>query len=150
MFPTAGKPPAEGSPEADKSSDQQSVLVSVVRHNFLFRGLEPDTLRKIVGAMKRIVVTEGQEIMRQGAKADFFYVAESGLYEVYQSEAGAIERPQHTVRAGNHRRLAWLRVEERELACGGAGEGHRVDVNGLALVDTRTVSSRCAWAENRR
>ena len=74
--------------QKQKSVEEEQVLLSVVEDNFLFRGLPADKLAKIVSAMKRIEVQEGQELMRQGDKADFFYIAESGLYEVYHAEEG--------------------------------------------------------------
>ena len=46
-----------------------------------------ERLKEIVSYMQRFEFEAGQDVMKQGDKGDFFYVLESGVYEVRATHA---------------------------------------------------------------
>lgn len=58
------------------------VLTESMRKNFLFRHLDEAKLGEIVGLMSELTVRVGDEVIREGTTGDYFYVAESGGFDV--------------------------------------------------------------------
>ncbi|CAH8466527.1 unnamed protein product [Schistosoma margrebowiei] len=65
-----------------KSVAQKLRLVSVVKPIFIFRSLDEIQLRRVIDAIKETPVTKGQVIINQGEDGDYFYVIESGDYDI--------------------------------------------------------------------
>ncbi|CAH8460270.1 unnamed protein product [Schistosoma rodhaini] len=65
-----------------KSVAQKLRLVSVVKPIFIFRSLDEIQLRRVIDAIKETPVTKGQVIINQGEDGDYFYVIESGNYDI--------------------------------------------------------------------
>ncbi|KAH8851936.1 cAMP-dependent protein kinase type II-alpha regulatory subunit [Schistosoma japonicum] len=65
-----------------KSVAQKLRLKSVVKPIFIFRSLDEGQLRSVIDAMKETPVTKGQIIINQGDDGDYFYVIESGTYDI--------------------------------------------------------------------
>ncbi|KAF5405509.1 cAMP-dependent protein kinase type II-alpha regulatory subunit, partial [Paragonimus heterotremus] len=66
-----------------KSSEQLQRLRSVVKPIFIFRSLDDAQLAKVLDAMQEKPVYNGQTIIRQGEDGEYFYVIESGTYEIF-------------------------------------------------------------------
>ncbi|CAH8488259.1 unnamed protein product [Heterobilharzia americana] len=65
-----------------KSVAQKLRLKSVVKPIFIFRSLDENQLRRVIDAMKETPVTKGQVIIHQGDDGDYFYIIESGNYDI--------------------------------------------------------------------
>ncbi|CAH8462790.1 unnamed protein product [Schistosoma intercalatum] len=65
-----------------KSVAQKLRLASVVKPIFIFRSLDEIQLRRVIDAIKETPVTKGQVIINQGEDGDYFYVIESGDYDI--------------------------------------------------------------------
>ncbi|TPX43899.1 hypothetical protein SeLEV6574_g04814 [Synchytrium endobioticum] len=75
-----------------KTVDQRSRIEAAIQHNFLFRHLDEDQYTDVIDAMAEKRVPAGEEVIRQGAVGDFFYVAEVGTLDVFVSKSGAPEQ----------------------------------------------------------
>lgn len=71
----------------DKTDDERDFLKSAIRGIFLFEGLPPSLMREVVDAMEKRAVAAGEEVMKQGAEGDNFYVIESGDFKVIKNGA---------------------------------------------------------------
>eukprot|EP00160_Parvularia_atlantis_P014346 Unigene3515_Nuclearia_a/m.10739 Unigene3515_Nuclearia_a/g.10739 ORF Unigene3515_Nuclearia_a/g.10739 Unigene3515_Nuclearia_a/m.10739 type:complete len:316 (-) Unigene3515_Nuclearia_a:405-1352(-) len=78
--------PGEGAVEKvsyPKSDAQRQRILTAVRNNFLFKRLEDELLKEVIDAMFEKRVASGEEIIKQGAPGDNFYVVESGTFDVF-------------------------------------------------------------------
>ena len=66
-----------------KSSSQRSRIETSIKNNLLFRNLDEDQHNDVLNAMKEVRVPQGTQVIVQGAVGDFFYVVESGSFEVW-------------------------------------------------------------------
>ncbi|KAF8566918.1 hypothetical protein P879_03381 [Paragonimus westermani] len=66
-----------------KSTEQLQRLRSVVKPIFIFRSLDDAQLAKVLDAMQEKPVYNGQTIIRQGEDGEYFYVIESGTYDIF-------------------------------------------------------------------
>lgn len=86
---------AEGyDPDADDSDDEESRivhaksdlqrtrLVQVVEKMLLFKSLDQDQMSQVLDAMFEKVVEPGEHIINEGDDGDYFYVIESGKYDI--------------------------------------------------------------------
>jgi len=71
-----------------KTSEQQQRIRSSVSTNFLFRHLDEEQYKEVVDAMSELVAPEGQDIIKQGAVGDYFYIVETGTLDVYVQKPG--------------------------------------------------------------
>ncbi|CAL8079181.1 unnamed protein product [Calicophoron daubneyi] len=69
-----------------KSEDQRFRLREVVRPIFIFRSLDEEQLGKVIDAMEEMAVKKGQKIISQGEDGEYFYVIESGKYDIFVDE----------------------------------------------------------------
>lgn len=72
-----------------KSDDQKRRIEVAIRNNFLFKNLDSTQQQEVIDAMFEKPVAAGEDIIKQGAKGDFFYIIDSGAFDVYVSKGGA-------------------------------------------------------------
>ncbi|KAL3896272.1 MAG: hypothetical protein SGCHY_004178, partial [Lobulomycetales sp.] len=72
-----------------KGDEQRKRIEASVRNNFLFKSLDEEQYVDVVDAMAEKKTEEGEEIIKQGGVGDFFYVVETGTFDVYVSRNGA-------------------------------------------------------------
>ncbi|KAL1923625.1 uncharacterized protein VTP21DRAFT_8605 [Calcarisporiella thermophila] len=66
-----------------KSEEQRRRIEASIGNNFLFKNLDEEQHRDVVNAMTEKRFKAGDEVIRQGAVGDFFYIVETGTLEVY-------------------------------------------------------------------
>jgi len=66
-----------------KTSSQRQRIETSIKNNLLFRNLDEDQHNDVLNAMKEVRVPQGTQVIVQGAVGDFFYVVESGSFEVW-------------------------------------------------------------------
>lgn len=69
-----------------KSEEARERIKKAVQNSFLFTGLESEQKQAIFDAMEEVKVDLNTEIIKQGAEGDYFYVVESGKYDVYRRD----------------------------------------------------------------
>jgi cAMP-dependent protein kinase regulator len=80
--------PAEGS-QITKTESQLQRIRESIRLNFLFRNLDEEQERDVLAAMREVSVQPGEVVIEQGATGDFFYVVESGEFDIYKKTGQA-------------------------------------------------------------
>lgn len=79
-------------PNHPKSSEQENRLRSAVTHNFLFSHLDDEQSAQVLGALQeRKVPAKDVRVIVQGDAGDYFYVVESGNFDIYVSKTGKVE-----------------------------------------------------------
>ena len=68
--------------EFAKSETQREQLRDCLKDNFLFAGISEMDLDLLVKAAQVVPITKGQEVIKQGDAGDYFYIVESGMYQV--------------------------------------------------------------------
>ena len=71
-----------------KSDEQRIRIDAAIRNNFLFKSLDEDQYKDVVDAMAEKRVFKDTTIIKQGGIGDFFYVADTGAFDVYVSKNG--------------------------------------------------------------
>ncbi|KAI7939227.1 hypothetical protein MJO29_013963 [Puccinia striiformis f. sp. tritici] len=66
-----------------KTHNQRQRIENSIKDNLLFRYLDQEQHDDVVNAMEELTVTQGTEVIVQGAVGDFFYVVEEGTFDVY-------------------------------------------------------------------
>ncbi|XP_070192799.1 cAMP-dependent protein kinase type II-beta regulatory subunit-like isoform X2 [Littorina saxatilis] len=66
-----------------KSDIQRQRLADVVKDILLFRSLDPEQMQEVLDAMFEKRVAPGEHIIDQGDDGDYFYVIDSGTYDIY-------------------------------------------------------------------
>ncbi|EFP84232.2 uncharacterized protein PGTG_10610 [Puccinia graminis f. sp. tritici CRL 75-36-700-3] len=66
-----------------KTHNQRQRIENSIKDNLLFRYLDEEQHDDVVNAMEELTVTQGTEVIVQGAVGDFFYVVEEGTFDVY-------------------------------------------------------------------
>ncbi|KAG0145543.1 hypothetical protein CROQUDRAFT_658461 [Cronartium quercuum f. sp. fusiforme G11] len=66
-----------------KTEEQRKRIEVSIRDNLLFRNLDEEQYSDVLNAMAEVRVSNGQEVIVQGAVGDFFYVVEEGTFDVY-------------------------------------------------------------------
>eukprot|EP00486_Rosalina_sp_Unknown_P012621 CAMPEP_0201592694 /NCGR_PEP_ID=MMETSP0190_2-20130828/190524_1 /ASSEMBLY_ACC=CAM_ASM_000263 /TAXON_ID=37353 /ORGANISM="Rosalina sp." /LENGTH=183 /DNA_ID=CAMNT_0048051591 /DNA_START=134 /DNA_END=685 /DNA_ORIENTATION=- len=69
-----------------KSKEALDRIKQSTQDVFLFEGLDTEQSNLLVDAMFEKKCQKGDEIICQGDHGDYFYVIESGIYEVWKSE----------------------------------------------------------------
>jgi CRP-like cAMP-binding protein len=72
-----------------KTEEQRRRIESSIANNFLFKNLDEEQYKDVIDAMVEKHVGIGEEIIRQGGIGDYFYVVETGSFNVYVSKNGA-------------------------------------------------------------
>jgi len=65
-----------------KSDTQRQRLNQAVEKILLFKSLDPDQMTQVLDAMFEKVVEPGEHIIDEGADGDYFYVIETGIYDI--------------------------------------------------------------------
>ncbi|KXT05828.1 hypothetical protein AC578_1076 [Pseudocercospora eumusae] len=79
-------------PSYPKTSDQLARLKDAVSHNFLFSHLDDEQSAQVLGALQeRKVPGKDVRVIAQGDTGDYFYVVESGSFDIYVSTTGKVE-----------------------------------------------------------
>lgn len=76
---------------APKSQEQLDRIKQSISNNFLFRNLDEEQERDVLAAMREVSVAPGHVVIEQGAAGDFFYVVESGEFDIYVKKGDAVE-----------------------------------------------------------
>lgn len=66
-----------------KTPEQRSRIEDSIRNNFLFKSLDEDQYSDVIDAMSEKKYGTDEQVIRQGAVGDYFYVTESGTLDVF-------------------------------------------------------------------
>ena len=75
-----------------KTDAQKNRINNCIKNNFLFRHLEEEQRRIVMDAMFEKQVKKGDTVIKQGDEGDYFYVVETGIYEIWKSMDGGPEK----------------------------------------------------------
>lgn len=82
-------------PSYPKTPDQLARLREAVSHNFLFKNLDEDQASQVLSALQeKRVPAKDIRVITQGESGDYFYVVESGSFDIYISDTGKAEQGQ--------------------------------------------------------
>lgn len=97
---------AASASRSQKDQRVRSVIESAIKANFLFRHLFTQannaSLQEVLSVFEPCAVGEGDIVIKQGSRGDYFYICESGSYDVlvdgnkvhtYQANAGTQNYP---------------------------------------------------------
>lgn len=76
----------ETPPQPVKTDTQLQRIRHAIGQNFLFRNLDEEQERDVLAAMREVQVKPGEVVIQQGAAGDFFYVIESGEFDIFKRE----------------------------------------------------------------
>jgi len=65
-----------------KAPEEMARIAQACKANFLFAHLSPDQMSLVQDVMVKKAVTKGEVVIKQGDPGDWFYVVESGEYDV--------------------------------------------------------------------
>jgi len=65
-----------------KSSGQSKLIRDALDQNFVFASLDNIEKQMLANAMEQISVSEGEDLIQQGEKGDFYYIIETGAFGV--------------------------------------------------------------------
>ncbi|SMR43969.1 unnamed protein product [Zymoseptoria tritici ST99CH_1A5] len=92
LAPAAADDSSWKAPTYPKTQDQISRLREAVSHNFLFSHLDDDQSAQVLGALQeRKVPAKDVRVIVQGDAGDYFYVVESGSFDIHVSPTGKVE-----------------------------------------------------------
>jgi cAMP-dependent protein kinase regulator len=72
-----------------KSDSQMARIRASIASNVLFRNLDAEQEADVLNAMKEVHVAPGEAVIRQGDQGDYFYVVESGSFDIYVRSTSA-------------------------------------------------------------
>jgi cAMP-dependent protein kinase regulator len=75
--------PNEPVPVFPKTDEQRARIKSAIANNLLFRDLDEEQERGVLGAMRECKAVTDEVVIRQGDVGEFFYVVESGFLNCY-------------------------------------------------------------------
>lgn len=79
-------------PVFPKTAEQEDRLRTAISRNFLFAHLDDDQTAQVLGAMQeRKIPAKDVKVISQGDQGDYFYVVESGSFDIFVSNTGKIE-----------------------------------------------------------
>ncbi|TKX20896.1 cAMP-dependent protein kinase regulatory subunit [Elsinoe australis] len=79
-------------PKYPKTSEQENRLRAAVSQNFLFTHLDDEQSAQVLGALQeRKIPAKDVSVITQGDVGDYFYVVESGIFDIYVSPTGKRE-----------------------------------------------------------
>ncbi|KAI5358261.1 Putative cAMP-dependent protein kinase regulatory subunit [Septoria linicola] len=82
-------------PSYPKTQEQVARLREAVSHNFLFKNLDEDQASQVLSALQeKRVPAKDVRVITQGESGDYFYVVESGKFDIYISSSGKAEQGQ--------------------------------------------------------
>ncbi|CAB4374429.1 unnamed protein product [Rhizophagus irregularis] len=83
-----------------KTQEQRKRIENSIENNFLFKNLDEEQYKDVIDAMVEKRVSNHEQIIRQGGIGDFFYVVETGTFDVYVSKNGAPPEKVHSYGPG--------------------------------------------------
>ncbi|KAJ3028257.1 UNVERIFIED_CONTAM: hypothetical protein HDU68_002064 [Siphonaria sp. JEL0065] len=66
-----------------KTDDQRKRISASISKSILFRSCDEEQTRSVVDAMMEKKVVKGVQVIQQGTEGDYFYVVESGTFDVF-------------------------------------------------------------------
>ena len=69
-----------------KSEEQRQRIMAATKSSILFSGLDREQQEEIIDSMEEVKVHAGDSVIRQGEEGDFFYIIDSGTYDVYRAD----------------------------------------------------------------
>jgi cAMP-dependent protein kinase regulator len=79
-------------PFHQKTPEQQARLKKAVANNFLFSHLDDEQSVQVLGALQeKVIPAKGIKVISQGDQGDYFYVVESGNFDIFVNKSGKIE-----------------------------------------------------------
>lgn len=69
--------------KVEKSEEAYARIANAVKDNFLFSALETAQKQEVYDAMFEKSVASGEALINEGAEGDFFYIVESGEFDVF-------------------------------------------------------------------
>jgi len=92
LAPNAADAGSWRAPSYPKTPEQLARLRTAVEHNFLFSHLDDEQAAQVLGALQeRKVPAKDVRVIVQGDAGDYFYVVESGHFDIYLSPTGTVE-----------------------------------------------------------
>jgi|EP00769_Ergobibamus_cyprinoides_P000158 cAMP-dependent protein kinase regulator len=101
VFVAAPTPGQITAPVVEKDEETTQMIMASIANNKLSKHLDSDQRAELAKYFSRLSKVEGDVIIRQGDKGDFFYVLETGSCTVFKSVAGAEETQVGTMPAGS-------------------------------------------------
>lgn len=106
-----------------KSDSQRKSLLEAVKEILLFRSLESEQLNEVLDAMFEKKVTPNEYIIKQGDDGDFFYVVESGIYNIFIKQGTQDVKVGCCENKGSFGELALMYNMPRAATIQSAGDG---------------------------
>ncbi|KAG8625482.1 hypothetical protein KVT40_007233 [Elsinoe batatas] len=79
-------------PRYPKTAEQENRLRAAVSSNFLFTHLDDEQSAQVLGALQeRKIPAKDVSVITQGDVGDYFYVVESGVFDIYVNSTGKRE-----------------------------------------------------------
>ena len=79
-------------PKHPKTDDQLARLKTAVSGNFLFSHLDDDSFRTVLDALQeKSIPAPNIKVITQGDEGDYFYVIESGDFDIYIHPSGSVQ-----------------------------------------------------------
>ena len=99
-------------PVIAKTEEERQHIASILKDVFLFAGLHSGEISTLIGAMEQVTVAQGDSIIKQGDKGDYFYVVDRGEFDVFidgtVNEQGAPTSVFHYKTGGSFGELALM------------------------------------------
>ncbi|GAM91014.1 hypothetical protein ANO11243_090610 [Dothideomycetidae sp. 11243] len=92
LAPSTGDESNWKPPSYPKTLEQENRLRQAVSRNFLFAHLDDEQSTQVLGALQeRKIPAKDVSVITQGDVGDYFYVVESGIFDIYVSATGKRE-----------------------------------------------------------
>lgn len=79
----------------EKSSEEEIWIKSAISQNVLFANLDSEQMSKVVSAMYKLNVSQGEAIITQGEKGDNFYLVQEGEFDIFVQKNDQREKVNH-------------------------------------------------------
>jgi len=76
----------------EKSAATKALIKKAINNNVLFENFSEEQLKDLIRLMTFEEIPNGKRVIQEGDPGDYFYVVESGIFNVYQKEEGKPER----------------------------------------------------------
>lgn len=79
-------------PKHPKTPEQYERLKTAVSSNFLFASLDEESFRLVLDALvEKSIPAANIKVITQGDEGDYFYIVESGEFDIYINPSGSVE-----------------------------------------------------------
>jgi len=106
-----------------KSDEQRKRLIAVVEPMLLFKSIDPEQFNQLIDAMFEKVVEAGENIIKEGDDGDYFYIIESGQFDVIKEINGEQKKVFQYDNKGNFGELALMYNAPRSATVTAASAG---------------------------